>query len=86
MTKKIQSAKSWIGKRVEARQDSGWGTLSGYTGIVQEDTGRSMEEGWFSFIPDDGKYPEGILAHTQEFFAPNAEQVVSVDAEKARHR
>lgn len=70
---KIVSAKTWLGQRVEARLDSGWGTTPGYIGIVCEDSRRTLDDGWFSFVPDNGEYPEGILAHTQEFFPPNTQ-------------
>ena len=67
----MTSAKSWVGQRVEARLDSGWETTPGYTGIVHEEIGWSLTQGWFRFVPDNGEYPKGILAHTQEFYPPS---------------
>lgn len=65
-----KSAAPWVGKRVEARIDSGWGMKRGYFGTVKETVDEPAEYGWFYLIPDNGTYPEGILAHTAEFYSP----------------
>jgi hypothetical protein len=63
------SARPWLGRRVVSLGEvAGW--EDGAAGIVAEAEGRSLDDGWFDMVYDDGRR---CLAHTQEFQPPNKE-------------
>jgi hypothetical protein len=68
------SARPWLGQHVTPRPDAGWsdeegGTVAPFVRWPGDD-GYKLEDGWFALV--NAKHPDGMMAHTQEFYPPNA--------------